>query len=96
MLTRVSSNGFAVCTGCSREMSPGGAEGCAVASVLLPSGTHARVALGSESPDWWLGRPPDAECHDCSVASGQLHHVSCDMEQCPVCRDQLLTCDCID
>lgn len=32
------------------------------------------------------------ECHDCGVLEGQLHEPSCDMERCPICLGQLLTC----
>jgi hypothetical protein len=31
-------------------------------------------------------------CHDCGVAIGQLHHVLCDCETCPVCGGQALGC----
>lgn len=35
-------------------------------------------------------------CHDCNVASGQYHHLGCDMERCPICGRQLITCGCFD
>ena len=50
--------------------------------------------MGEESEDWWLGLERHPECHDCNVATGQLHHSGCDMEQCPKCGDQLLGCGC--
>jgi len=37
---------------------------------------------------------PYGYCHDCLVQPGQLHHVGCDMERCPVCGDQAISCDC--
>ena len=35
-------------------------------------------------------------CHDCGVQEGQLHEPGCDMERCPICGRQLITCDCKD
>ena len=33
-------------------------------------------------------------CHDCNVKIGRLHKPGCDMEECPFCHKQLVTCDC--
>ena len=33
-------------------------------------------------------------CHDCGAKEGELHQYSCDMERCPFCGHQLITCDC--
>ena len=33
-------------------------------------------------------------CHDCGVKEGQIHELGCDMERCPFCSHQLLSCDC--
>lgn len=33
-------------------------------------------------------------CHDCNVKEGELHQMGCDMEICPKCKGQLLSCDC--
>jgi hypothetical protein len=35
-----------------------------------------------------------ARCGDCGVARGGWHHPGCDLQRCPVCRGQLLTCGC--
>jgi hypothetical protein len=35
-----------------------------------------------------------SRCHDCGVPIGQIHHITCDMETCPRCSDQLLKCEC--
>ena len=33
-------------------------------------------------------------CHDCGVREGELHQPGCDMERCPFCGGQLITCNC--
>jgi len=33
-------------------------------------------------------------CGDCGVNEGDLHQPGCDMELCPFCGDQLLSCQC--
>jgi hypothetical protein len=33
-------------------------------------------------------------CGDCGVKEGQLHVLGCDMEPCPACGGQLISCDC--
>jgi hypothetical protein len=39
----------------------------------------------------------EGDCHDCGTPDGGYHHrVGCDMERCPRCRGQLLTCGCMD
>lgn len=34
-------------------------------------------------------------CHDCLVGEGQVHEFNCDMEKCPFCGWQLISCDCV-
>ena len=39
--------------------------------------------------------PPDSDrCGDCGAKIGNTHHVNCDMESCPKCGLQIISCDC--
>ncbi|HTE41677.1 MAG TPA: hypothetical protein VK629_12655 [Steroidobacteraceae bacterium] len=50
-----------------------------------------RVRYGDEATDWKADTVP---CHDCKVIKGELHVPSCDVEECPACGGQLLSCEC--
>ena len=34
-------------------------------------------------------------CHNCNVVVGNYHHLGCDMEECPICHKQLISCRCL-
>jgi len=33
-------------------------------------------------------------CHDCGAKEGEIHELGCDMEVCPFCSGQLISCGC--
>jgi len=52
---------------------------------------YPRVPYGEEGEDWGADSHP---CGDCAAAKGQLHVPRCDVERCPACGGQVLSCDC--
>lgn len=61
-------------------------------TVVLHGREFERLPYGSE-PGWEISahRP----CGDCGVRRGQLHVATCDVQACPRCFGQLLTCGCL-
>lgn len=46
-----------------------------------------RIPYGEESLPW-----ESDPCHDCWAERGELHKKHCDVEECPICGGQLLSC----
>jgi hypothetical protein len=36
----------------------------------------------------------EARCHDCQAMPGEFHQPGCDVESCPFCGHQIISCDC--
>jgi hypothetical protein len=60
-------------------------------TYLIGGTIYPRVPYGSEEEDWGAN---SHACGDCSAEKGELHVPSCDVEQCPACGGQVLSCDC--
>jgi len=44
---------------------------------------------------WYVRVVNDSgKCHDCNAGLGKLHHPGCDVERCPRCGGQQITCPC--
>jgi hypothetical protein len=60
-------------------------------TISIGGREYSRIPYGQEADDWGAERGP---CHDCAVTKGQLHVPGCDVEQCPLCLGQSLSCEC--
>lgn len=80
---------MARCDWCNKEMTSDDIKSCdGNKKVEFPDGVS--VAPIPYAPD------ENRRCHDCNVAPGGNHHPGCDMERCPRCSGQLISCGCLD
>ncbi len=80
---------MSICELCEREMLDDGVS-CIVTPVPTGTGAFHPIAFGSERVRGWKAE----SCGDCGVRPGGFHHRGCDMEECPRCRGQLISCGC--
>lgn len=67
------------CALCKQEMTTGAS--CSV-SALHQQGVARALSIARR------------RCGDCGVDPGGFHHLGCDMQRCPACRGQLISCGC--
>lgn len=78
---------MAMCNACRQEMKYG--VGCTLKTLILKDGN-----IYSRSTEHF--NEPDGFCHDCKAPHGEYHHLGCDVERCPRCGGQLISCDCLE
>lgn len=68
-----------------------------IKTYIIGGHQYARVRYGHEGGPQ-RSRPEPAQtpraCGDCAVLLGELHVPGCDLECCPVCRGQVISCGC--
>ena len=72
------------CRDCKQVMAPGVA--CTVKTVKINGKKFDRTTTHFDEPS--------GHCHDCNAPHGGLHHLGCDVERCPACGGQLISCGC--
>lgn len=81
---------MAICEMCNQEMTT--ANGCTELTINVNNKEMGRMAYGTEDG---AIRWKHERCHDCGAKWAHKHHPGCDMEECPSCHGQLISCDCI-
>lgn len=75
----------AICEDCKSDMHE--VDGCIESKVLIGMKWYKRTT------EHWCKE--GERCHDCAAKYGEYHHFGCDIERCPKCGGQIISCDCI-
>jgi hypothetical protein len=71
---------MSICIDCNLEMTT--ADGCTLAELIIDGAPFDRQRCSRQ------------RCGDCGAKPRNLHHLGCDLERCPRCGRQLISCGC--
>ena len=80
------------CQCCNRDMNE--TFGCDFTPIIHHGKKYRPIKVGD--PGDFYFEKEKSRCGDCGAVTGHYHHVGCDLERCPVCEGQLLSCGCND
>ncbi len=81
------------CKACKRtHQSP---QGCKLRTIKINGIEYLPIPYGKETAWEQYNLTPGETCRDCETPLGKYHHLNCCVEQCPVCGEQWISCNCI-
>jgi hypothetical protein len=81
-----------ICTFCGNDMIHGTT--CSEEPLRIGGVQYEPIRWGQEKG--YRFRYMTERCGDCNVPKGAVHHHGCDLEQCPACYSQAISCGCMD
>ncbi len=82
---------MAKCELCNYEMET--ARGCGLNELTtLTDKKISRIPYGEGGETEYITEKTHPRCHDCNCEWKHQHHLGCDMEKCPLCGNQLISC----
>lgn len=81
---------MAICKICGKEMTT--ADGCVKIVFEYKDGKKLNAIKFGDEEDDWAG--DSKRCYDCGTTKGHYHHDGCDVQRCPRCSGQVISCDC--
>jgi rRNA maturation endonuclease Nob1 len=80
---------MAICNDCNKEMTSVKTNTCTLDTLVIDGKSYKRIPVENGG----IAK----RCHDCNIIQnkGNYHHYGCDMEVCPKCGGQLISCGCL-